>query len=1063
MGYVTNNTDCDDNDPLEKPGQVWYADLDNDGYSSGATLTQCLRPAGYKVPAELTATTGDCNDNNAAIRPGATEICDGIDNNCNGSTDEGNVCCPTGNVIYVNVNATGANNGSSWADALTDLLSAINTTCPGITEVWVAAGTYYPTTTGDRGISFRLRNGRAVYGGFNGTETMLSQRNWVANPTILSGDIGIPGDNSDNSFHVVRNYSFLLNNSARLDGFTITGGNATGSASNTYGGGMFNFQSNPTIANCTFINNSGINGGGVANQNSAPTYLNCRFIQNTGTVRGGGMYNENADPMVINGSFTGNFSLNGGGLYASASSFPVITNSSFSGNRASGQGGAVISFTGSAVTLTNCVIWNNQVGASTTAPGASVGIASANASATISYSLIANSGGSGAGWQSGIGTDGGNNLDTDPMFVQNGDPATAPNTIGDLHLQPCSPAIDAGTATDAPATDIDGNARPALSGIDMGAYEFTGTITNRVSCYRDADGDGFGNPAIQAYFCVACDAGYVSNNDDCDDTDDALNPNTVWYLDADGDGYSNGTTLTQCLRPANYFLPGELISTTGDCNDNNAAINPGATEICDGIDNDCDGLIDVADPDLMSDPLEMSCPATQTLQLNSTCSATLPDYRSLANISGGCGTVTVTQMPAAGASVSQAGPMTVTIMAIDESGSTESCTFTVNKVDVTPPTAVCVDGSVSFNGESAIVLNADSWVDADDNCGVASITLSPAGISCEQLGQTVPVTVTVKDVNNLTSTCTSNIAVTGLPCGWSQNPDGVGCANGNNIAYNPGTGVWTATSSNCFYGPGFTSDATAFAQRTLCGDGSITAQVTGISGTALGWAGVLMRENNTAGAKKAQLMTNLSTLSRREFRTTTNGAANPQQFPSQDRYWLRIVRAGNQFSMYVSSNGLAWYFVGAQNVPMNSCIQVGLVATNYQQNSTVTATFANVSFAGSNVPPMAGASTPLSTLEPATNASTPLSTNNEQRSTDFQVYPNPTSGELNVNLEQYAGLAVRLEIYSLTGQLLRFVEIDEVQTTVERLDLSAFQNGMYLVKVKSDGLPDATKRVAVTR
>jgi regulation of enolase protein 1 (concanavalin A-like superfamily) len=1063
MGYVTNNTDCDDNDPLEKPGQVWYADLDNDGYSSGATLTQCLRPAGYKVPAELTATTGDCNDNNAAIRPGATEICDGIDNNCNGSTDEGNVCCPTGNVIYVNVNATGANNGSSWADALTDLLSAINTTCPGITEVWVAAGTYYPTTTGDRGISFRLRNGRAVYGGFNGTETMLSQRNWVANPTILSGDIGIPGDNSDNSFHVVRNYSFLLNNSARLDGFTITGGNATGSASNTYGGGMFNFQSNPTIANCTFINNSGINGGGVANQNSAPTYLNCRFIQNTGTVRGGGMYNENADPMVINGSFTGNFSLNGGGLYASASSFPVITNSSFSGNRASGQGGAVISFTGSAVTLTNCVIWNNQVGASTTALGASVGIASVNASATISYSLIANSGGSGAGWQSGIGTDGGNNLDTDPMFVQNGDPATAPNTIGDLHLQPCSPAIDAGTATDAPATDIDGNARPALSGIDMGAYEFTGTITNRVSCYRDADGDGFGNPAIQAYFCVVCDAGFVSNDDDCDDTDDTLNPNTVWYLDADGDGYSNGTTLTQCLRPANYFLPGELISTTGDCNDNNAAINPGATEICDGIDNDCDGLIDVADPDLMSDPLEMSCPATQTLQLNSTCSATLPDYRSLANISGGCGTVTVTQMPAAGASVSQAGPMTVTIMAIDESGSTESCTFTVNKVDVTPPTAVCVDGSVSFNGESAIVLNADSWVDADDNCGVASITLSPAGISCEQLGQTVPVTVTVKDVNNLTSTCTSNIAVTGLPCGWSQNPDGVGCANGNNIAYNPGTGVWTATSSNCFYGPGFTSDATAFAQRTLCGDGSITAQVTGISGTALGWAGVLMRENNTAGAKKAQLMTNLSTLSRREFRTTTNGAANPQQFPSQDRYWLRIVRAGNQFSMYVSSNGLAWYFVGAQNVPMNSCIQVGLVATNYQQNSTVTATFANVSFAGSNVPPMAGASTPLSTLEPATNASTPLSTNNEQRSTDFQVYPNPTSGELNVNLEQYAGLAVRLEIYSLTGQLLRFVEIDEVQTTVERLDLSAFQNGMYLVKVKSDGLPDATKRVAVTR
>jgi len=87
-GYVTNNTDCDDNDALEKPGQVWYADVDNDGYSSGTTLTQCLRPVGYKVASELTATSGDCNDNNPAINPAAQEICDGLDNNCNGQADE---------------------------------------------------------------------------------------------------------------------------------------------------------------------------------------------------------------------------------------------------------------------------------------------------------------------------------------------------------------------------------------------------------------------------------------------------------------------------------------------------------------------------------------------------------------------------------------------------------------------------------------------------------------------------------------------------------------------------------------------------------------------------------------------------------------------------------------------------------------------------------------------------------------------------------------------------------------------------------------------------------------
>jgi hypothetical protein len=54
-------------------------------------------------------------------------------------------------------------------------------------------------------------------------------------------------------------------------------------------------------------------------------------------------------------------------------------------------------------------------------------------------------------------------------------------------------------------------------------------------------------------------------------------------------------------------------------------------------------------------------------------------------------------------------------------------------------------------------------------------------------------------------------------------------------------------------------------------------------------------------------------------------------------------------------------------------------------------------------------------------------------------------------------------VYSLTGQLLRLVEIEEVQTTVEQLDLSAFKSGMYLVKVKSDSLPDATRRVVLVR
>ena len=89
IGYVANSADCNDTLAIEHPGQTWYADLDGDGYSSGVSTIQCLRPNGYKAASELTAIAGDCNDNISLIHPGAAETCNGIDDNCNGQIDEG--------------------------------------------------------------------------------------------------------------------------------------------------------------------------------------------------------------------------------------------------------------------------------------------------------------------------------------------------------------------------------------------------------------------------------------------------------------------------------------------------------------------------------------------------------------------------------------------------------------------------------------------------------------------------------------------------------------------------------------------------------------------------------------------------------------------------------------------------------------------------------------------------------------------------------------------------------------------------------------------------------------
>ena len=86
------------------------------------------------------------------------------------------------------------------------------------------------------------------------------------NVTILSGDIGVADDNSDNSYHVIVGSN--TNNSAVLDGFTVTGGNADGSSINPQGrgGGMLNVGGDPTLSNIIFSNNSATFGGGMFNE-----------------------------------------------------------------------------------------------------------------------------------------------------------------------------------------------------------------------------------------------------------------------------------------------------------------------------------------------------------------------------------------------------------------------------------------------------------------------------------------------------------------------------------------------------------------------------------------------------------------------------------------------------------------------------------------------------------------------------------------------------------------------------------------------------------------------------
>jgi hypothetical protein len=115
--------------------------------------------------------------------------------------------------------------GSAWASAYSDLQQALTAAVSG-DQIRVADGTYKPTSTTSRTISFTLKTGVALYGGYAGFgATDPNARDIVSTASVLSGDIGAIGDISDNSIHIVVGTN--ADASAILNGFTITDGNAT--------------------------------------------------------------------------------------------------------------------------------------------------------------------------------------------------------------------------------------------------------------------------------------------------------------------------------------------------------------------------------------------------------------------------------------------------------------------------------------------------------------------------------------------------------------------------------------------------------------------------------------------------------------------------------------------------------------------------------------------------------------------------------------------------------------------------------------------------------------------
>ena len=405
-------------------------------------------------------------------------------------------------ILFVDGDALGANDGSSWENAFTKLQDALDiantpANATNAYEIWVAAGVYYPDEgsgriDNDRSQSFRMTHDNVrLYGGFAGDETTREQRDWAANVTVLSGDIDQDGAPANNAFHVLYvdgETGANITAATVIDGFTVTGGNASEyNQPSGYGGGLYcagggsGNACSPTLGNLVFSGNQALhNGGGMINRGqnggvSSPALTNVTFSGNQAEF-GGGMVNWGyygvSSPTLTNVTFSGNrANTDGGGMSSygdSGVSSPVLTNVTFSGNHAGRDGGGMANdgYDGvSRPVLVNVILWGNA------ATNSSQILNAYGAAPVLSYSLV--QGGCPAGASCGAGI-----LYEDPLFVAPIAAGSAPTTTGNYRLQLDSPAIDAGNTLSVTVdTDLDSNPRVINGVVDMGAYETPNVFT----------------------------------------------------------------------------------------------------------------------------------------------------------------------------------------------------------------------------------------------------------------------------------------------------------------------------------------------------------------------------------------------------------------------------------------------------------------------------------------------------------------------------------------------------------------------------------------------------------
>ena len=392
--------------------------------------------------------------------------------------------------------------------------------------------------------------------------------------------------------------------------------------------------------------------------------------------------------------------------------------------------------------------------------------------------------------------------------------------------------------------------------------------------------------------------------------------------------------------------------------------------------------------------------------------------------------------------------------AMDKSNNKGFCSFQLDIIDEEVPEVICKDVSINFNGEETVAITPSSIFDqaaSFDACGTVSFdSQSLAEVTCGNVGETLAVQVVGMDPNGNTSSCTAQVSVVGMPCGFEATD--IDCEQGATATYDPAEDVFTLGANDC---SGYPQGEFSYVGTELCGDGEITVKVSGLVGD--GRAGVVMMENTDSGARRVSMLKSQTRQVTTEYRASTNGSLFQKHKNRSGVEWVKIVRIGNKFKTYTSTNGSYWKLAHTINYSnFADCVQVGMMAYSRRSYDPVTATFDQFSVTAYSDAALAALPSGASgVMEEATE---------QARENDFQptdllleVAPNPFSDQTQIAFHLARTADISLEIYNLHGQRVQSLENAQLDAGVHRYQWDgnsskgeSLPTGIYLLRLRVD-------------